>query len=117
MPRDYAPGHTPLAADEPARLPVFCGDFLDLDLEITLDNQLLQPRILGLELLQAPDVARLKAAETLAPGVDRLLADAVPLGHRRNLITIRLADDRDHLLFRETRFAHCSLRIGSQSLM
>src|SRR5205807_10449893 len=92
------------------------GDFLDLDLEITLDNQLLQPRILGLELLQAPDVARLKAAETLAPGVDRLLADAVPLGHRRNLITIRLADDRDHLHFRETRFAHCSLRIGSQSL-
>jgi len=28
----------------------------------------------------------------------------------------RLADDRDHLLFCEPRFAHCSLRIGSQSL-
>src|SRR5205085_12680545 len=28
----------------------------------------------------------------------------------------RSADDRDHLLFRKTRFAHCSLRIGSQSL-
>jgi hypothetical protein len=33
----------------------FCGDFLHgLDLEITLGNQLLQPRILGLELLQSP---------------------------------------------------------------
>src|SRR5262249_20718699 len=54
------------------RSPVFCGDFLhDLDLEITLGNELLQPRILGLELLQAPDVVRLKATETLAPGVDR----------------------------------------------
>src|SRR5262249_32868378 len=61
-PRDHAPGHTQLAADGPARSPVFCGDFLhDLDLEITLGNQLLQPRILGLELLQAPDVVRLKA--------------------------------------------------------
>jgi hypothetical protein len=78
--------------------------------------QLLQPRILGLELLQAPDVVRSKAAETLAPGVDRLLANTVPLGDHRHLIAIRLADDRNHLLFRETRFAHCSLRIGSQSL-
>src|SRR5262249_30892666 len=61
-PPRHAPGHTQLAADGPARSPVFCGDFLhDLDLEITLGNQLLQPRILGLELLQAPDVVRLKA--------------------------------------------------------
>jgi hypothetical protein len=35
-------------------------DFLhDLDLEITLGNELLQPRILDLELLQAPDLAQL----------------------------------------------------------
>jgi hypothetical protein len=85
-------------------------------LEITLGYQLLEPRILGLKLLQASDLARLKAAKALAPGVDRLLADAVPLGHYRYRLAIRLADDRDHLLFRETRFAHCSLRIGSQSL-
>jgi hypothetical protein len=116
----HAPGHTQLAADGPARSPVSCGDFLhDLDLEITLGNQLLQPRILGLELLQAPDLVRLKATETLAPCVDRLVADPVPLAHHRPWLAIRLADDRDHLLFRETRFAHfahCSLRIGSQSL-
>jgi hypothetical protein len=38
-PRDHAPGHTQLAADERARLPVFCGDFLhDLDFEITVDR-------------------------------------------------------------------------------
>jgi hypothetical protein len=86
---------------------VFCGDFLhDLDLEITL----------GLELLEAPDLVRLKAVETLAPCVDRLLADLMLLGHDRYWLAIGLADDRDHLLFRETRFAHCSLRIGSQSL-
>ena len=70
--RPLLPGNTQLAADGPSRSPVFCGDFLhDLDLEITLGNELLQPRILGLELLQAPDVVRLKATETLAPGVDR----------------------------------------------
>jgi hypothetical protein len=44
----------------------FCDDFLHgLDLEITLGNQLLQPRILGLELLQAPDVVRLKATRNV----------------------------------------------------
>jgi hypothetical protein len=43
----------------------FCGDFLhDLDLEITLGNQ---PRILGLELLQAPDVVRPKATPCVLP--------------------------------------------------
>jgi hypothetical protein len=31
-------------------------------------------------------------------------------------LAIRLPDDHDHLLFCEPRFAHCSLRIGSQSL-
>src|SRR6516225_508539 len=116
-PRARAPGHTPLAAGEPARSPVFCGDFLHhLDLEITLGHQLLQPCVLRLEVPQAPDVGRLQATETLAPSVDRLLADPVPLRHRRNLVAIRLADDRNHLLFREPTFAHCSLRIGSESL-
>jgi hypothetical protein len=52
----------------PAHSPVFCGHFLhDLDLEITLGNQPLQPRILSLVLLQAPAFFRLKATETLAP--------------------------------------------------
>src|SRR6476620_11527093 len=51
-----------------------------------------------------------------APAVDRLLADPVSFGHRRHWVAIHLAHDRDHLLFRETRFAHCSLRIGSQCL-
>jgi hypothetical protein len=38
-------------------------------------------------------------SETLAPCVDRLLADPVPLGHHRHWLAIRLADDRNHLLF------------------
>src|SRR5215469_1883704 len=116
-PRAHALGHTQLDADEPARSPVFCCDFLhDLDLEITLGDQLLQPRILCLKLPQPTHVVRLQAPEPLAPGVDRLLANPVPLGDRRHRLAIRLPDDRDHLLFRETCFAHCSLRIGSQSL-
>jgi hypothetical protein len=43
-------------------------------------------------------------------------ADPVTLGHRRHRFAIRLADDRHHLSVRKTRFAHRSLRIGSQSL-
>jgi hypothetical protein len=47
-----------LAAGEPRTLTSFCGDFLHhLDLEFSLGNQLLQSRILGVELLQPPDVA------------------------------------------------------------
>jgi hypothetical protein len=85
-------------------------------LEIALRHELLQPRILRLELPQALDIVRLQSTETLAPSIDRLLADAVPLGHRCHRIAIRLPDDRHHLLFRKTSFPHCSLRIGSQSL-
>ena len=51
-----------------------------------------------------------------APSIDRLLADAVPLGHGCHRIAIPLPDNRHHLLFRKTSFPHCSLRIGSQSL-
>jgi len=48
-----AAGYTQLDADEPARSPVFCRDFLhDLDLEVAFGNQLLEPSILGFELLQ-----------------------------------------------------------------
>ena len=58
-PRGHAPGHTPLAAGEPARSPFFCGDFLHhLNLEIALRHQLLQPPILHLELPQALELAR-----------------------------------------------------------
>ena len=68
----HAPGHTQLDADEPARSPIFCRDFLHhLDLEVTLGHQLLQPRILCLELLQPPHVVRLQSAEPLAPDVGR----------------------------------------------
>ena len=62
-PRDHAPGHTQLTAGEPARSPVCRNLFHHLNLEIALGDQLLQPRILGLELLQAPDVIRHKAAD------------------------------------------------------
>src|SRR5262245_21399663 len=94
-------------------MPMVRRPSLRADLEITLGNQLLQPRILGLQLLQAPDLLRLKPTETLTPRVNRLLADSVPLGDHRDRVAIRLADHRHHLLFRETRLAHCSLRSGA----
>jgi hypothetical protein len=40
----------------------------------------------------------------------------VTLRDRRNPVTIRLTDDRDHLLFREPRLAHAPSLSGSQSL-
>jgi hypothetical protein len=46
--------------------------------EITLATSFFR-RILALELLQAPDGRSPKAAQMLAPSVDRLLADPVPL--------------------------------------
>jgi hypothetical protein len=55
---------------------------------------------LGAASLEAPHLVRLEPAEPAVPRVDRLFADPVPLGYRRNRFAIRLPDDRDHLLFR-----------------
>jgi hypothetical protein len=46
----------------------FCGDFLhNIDLEIALGNQLLQPRVLLFELFRTPHVVGLEHPEPLAP--------------------------------------------------
>jgi hypothetical protein len=63
-----------------------------------------------LELLQALHIVRLHGAEALAPGSDRLLADPVPLRHRRNRSSVRLAENRHHLLVRKPALAHARLR-------
>jgi hypothetical protein len=98
-------------------LTIFCVDLLHhLNLEVTLGDQLLQPRILCLELLQPAHIIRLHGAETLAPRVDRLLGNAVLLGDARLGVPIRFAQDRNHLLVREPRLAHAVLRFGGQSL-
>ena len=77
-----------------ARSPFFCGDLLHhLDLEIAFGNQLLQPRVLSFELLQAANIVGLERPKPLPPGVDRLLADPVltgPIGSRsasRRIVT------------------------------
>jgi hypothetical protein len=66
--------------------------------------------VLRLQLVQAANIVGLKRAEPLAPRVDGLLADPVPLGHRGDLIAIRLTQDRHDLLVRKPRLAHASLR-------
>ncbi len=55
--------------------------------------------VLLLELPQPLHVHGLELAEPLAPGVDRLVADAVPLRDLRHRAPIRLAQDLHHLLF------------------
>ena len=50
-----------------------------------------------------------KRAEMLPPAVDRLRADAVLLGHLGHRLLVGLAEDRDHLLFGESRLLHGSL--------
>lgn len=101
------------AARRACTLTIFCGDFFHhFDLEITLGDQLLQPRILLLELLEPAQVVDAGGAEFLAPGINSLLADLVPLGDDSGLFTIvrrkiavaqrfliRLTpQERDHLL-------------------
>jgi hypothetical protein len=61
------------------------------------------------------DNVGLERPEPLAPCVLRLLADLVPLRNRWDPVAICLADDRNHLLFREPRLAHAPLSEG-QSL-
>jgi hypothetical protein len=59
-------------ADESARLPVVLRDlFHDLDLEVALGYQLLQPAVLLLQPAQPLDVRGLQLAELLPPRVDR----------------------------------------------
>src|SRR5213079_505226 len=57
-------------------------------------HQLLQPYILRCQLPQTADVIRSQLTEPLAPSVDRLLADPVPLRHIGYRIALSLPDDR-----------------------
>lgn len=95
----------------------FCRNlFHHLDLQVAFRNKLFQSAVLGLELAQTPHILRPQRAEPLAPRVDRLLANPVSLGHLRDRVPIRLADNPHHLLVREPRLPHRSLHPGSQSL-
>jgi hypothetical protein len=55
---------------------------------------------------QAFDVSHFKLAEVLAPGIDRGLADLVLLGRLGHRGAVCLAQDRHHLLFRESTLSH-----------
>ncbi len=67
---------------------IFCSELLcHLDLQIAPRYQLLQPRILLLEPLQAPHVVGLERSEPLLRGIDRTIAHAVALGYCHHRIT------------------------------
>ena len=77
-----------------ARLPFFCGDFLqDLDVHDRLGQQLLEPTVLGLKLPQSLHIDRFQLPEALAPGVDRDVAFPVLLCHLCDKRLVRLAQD------------------------
>src|SRR5687768_15640298 len=89
-PTGLAWSRTAPVADESARLPVFSRDlFHDLDLEVTLGDQLLQPAVLLLQLAQPFDVRGLQLPELLPPRVDRGVAHAVAFGHLRDRRLVR----------------------------
>src|SRR4029453_14967712 len=92
------------------RLPFSPRDLLeDVDLELAVRHHLLEAAVFLLELPQALDVGGFQAAEMLPPGVDRLRTDAVLLGHLGHGPLVGLPEDRDHLLFAESRLLHGSL--------
>jgi hypothetical protein len=96
---------------------LFCRDLSHHpDLEIAFGHQLLELGVLLLELAEPPHVDRLELPEPLAPGVDRLLAYAVLLGHPGHGAPVRLTQDLDHLLFAEPTLLHGSLPPGSHLL-
>jgi hypothetical protein len=87
----------------------FCRDLLhDLNLEVALGQELLQPGVLLLEAAKRLDVGGFELAVSLAPQVQRLLADAVLLRYFRYRRLVGLAEDLDHLVFGES-----DLRMGS----
>src|SRR5689334_18101480 len=78
--RCRAHAQIPPAGDARARLPFFCRDLLHhVDLEVTLGDELLELRVLLLELAQSLHVDRFQLTVPLAPAVDRRLAHAVLL--------------------------------------
>src|SRR5690606_8772080 len=75
----------------------------DINFEITVHQQLAQPRVLPLQRFEPFDFVRLHAAELLAPRVDRRLAHAMALGHLSNGVFVGLAQNPDHLLVAVSR--------------
>jgi hypothetical protein len=64
---------------------LFCGDLLyHVDVQIALGQHLLQPRVLGPQLALSSDLIHGHLLETLAPRLERLLADAVLLRRFRH---------------------------------
>src|SRR5690606_8759112 len=83
-----------------------CCDNLCGDLQIPLRNELLQLRVLLLEMSEPFYVRGLELAEPLTPLVDRLVADPVLLGHFGDWCRVGLPQDLYHLLFGESGLLH-----------
>src|SRR5690606_41755362 len=100
------------ARAEPVRSPLFCVDLLhDIDLEVTVHQQLTQSGVLSLQRFESFDLIRLHTAELLTPCVDRGLAHTMAFGHLGHAVLIRLAQDPDDLLVAVSRLLHLPLAI------
>ena len=95
--------HSGPVCAEHRRSPLFLRDLAHhIYLEITLGNEALESGIFLFQLAQAPHVANLQLAVSLAPGVYRLLAYCVALRNLRYGPSIGLAQNLDHLVFGES---------------
>src|SRR6188768_1885988 len=106
--------HSGPARGAPVRSPLFSRNlFHDLDLEIPLSDQLLQPVVLQLQRLQTLHVIADHLAETLAPRVDRRVAHAVALRHLGNRRTVCLPQNPNNLLIAESTLLHDALHVDA----
>ena len=109
--------HTGQRSDALVRSPLFCGDLLhDLDFQIPLSQQLLQPSILLRQVLQFLDFINSHAGKPLAPAINALLGYPVPLGHLGYRILIRFTQNPDDLFVAVSALLHCSPFAGSYLL-
>ena len=93
-------GRTPPSGDVPTRSPLSYGDlFHYFDFEVSLRQQLLEPGVFLLELLQALYVGNLHAPERPTRSANRLDAHAVFLGYRHDRALLSLAQHLHLLLF------------------
>src|SRR5262249_51650903 len=100
--RQSSPAHA-----APTSSPFSAVDLLHhVDLEIALGNELLELGVLSFELAKAFDISRIQLPESLAPGVDGLLADFMLLGNLGDRTAIGFTQDRDHLFFAKAALLH-----------
>nr|WP_288251435.1 hypothetical protein [uncultured Hydrogenophaga sp.] len=88
----------------------------DFDIQIAIGQQLIQPRVLDFQCLQAFDVSDVHPYEVPAPGVDAGIAGHVLRGGLGRAGAHCFSQERDYLLFAESALSHGLLASSEPSL-